>query len=126
MKLPAIPGMDDFGGRGFHTARWDYGYTGGAPGEPLTKLGDKAIALIGIGASGLQCLPPLAVTGRDQTHTAMARTVGLPIAMACKLVLNNAIGDRGVLLPLKPAIHDPVLDELASNGVVFDEREVGA
>jgi len=68
----------------------------------------------------------LAVTGRDQTHTAMARTVGLPIAMACKLVLNNAIGDRGVLLPLKPAIHDPVLDELASNGVVFDEREVGA
>ena len=28
MKLPAIPGMDDFGGRGFHTARWDYGYTG--------------------------------------------------------------------------------------------------
>ena len=60
MKLPAIPGMDDFGGRGFHTARWDYGYTGGAPGEPLTKLGDKAIALIGTGASGLQCLPPLA------------------------------------------------------------------
>jgi len=60
MKLPAIPGMDDFGGRAFHTARWDYGYTGGAPGEALTNLGDKAVALIGTGASGLQALPPLA------------------------------------------------------------------
>ena len=60
MKLPAISGMDDFTGRAFHTARWDYGFTGGRPGEALTDLGDKVIALIGTGASGLQCLPPLA------------------------------------------------------------------
>ncbi|WP_319448663.1 MULTISPECIES: NAD(P)/FAD-dependent oxidoreductase [unclassified Mycobacterium] len=60
MKLPAIPGMDDFGGRAFHTARWDYGYTGGGPGQPLTGLADKAVALVGTGASGLQALPPLA------------------------------------------------------------------
>jgi cation diffusion facilitator CzcD-associated flavoprotein CzcO len=60
MKLPAIPGMDDFGGRAFHTARWDYGYTGGGPGQALTGLGDKAVALVGTGASGLQALPPLA------------------------------------------------------------------
>jgi cation diffusion facilitator CzcD-associated flavoprotein CzcO len=64
MKLPAIPGMDDFGGRAFHTARWDYGYTGGGPGEPLTDLGDKAVALIGTGASGLQCLAPLAESAK--------------------------------------------------------------
>ena len=38
MKLPAIPGMDGFTGRAFHTARWDYGYTGGGPGEALTSL----------------------------------------------------------------------------------------
>jgi cation diffusion facilitator CzcD-associated flavoprotein CzcO len=60
MKLPAIPGMDDFAGRAFHTARWDYGFTGGGPGRPLTNLGDQMVALIGTGASGLQCLPPLA------------------------------------------------------------------
>ena len=60
MKLPAIPGMEDFDGRAFHTARWDYDFTGGGPGEPLTELGDKVVALIGTGASGLQCLPPLA------------------------------------------------------------------
>jgi cation diffusion facilitator CzcD-associated flavoprotein CzcO len=60
LKLPAIPGMDEFGGEAFHTARWDYDYTGGGPGQPLTKLGDKVVAMIGTGASGIQCLPPLA------------------------------------------------------------------
>ena len=64
LKLPEIPGMDSFGGRAFHTARWDYGYTGGGPGEPLTNLGDETVALIGTGASGLQCLPPLAAAAK--------------------------------------------------------------
>ena len=60
LKLPAIPGMDTFGGRAFHTARWDYEYTGGSPGQPMTKLADQSVALIGTGASGLQALLPLA------------------------------------------------------------------
>jgi len=60
MKLPAIPGMDDFAGRAFHTARWDYDFTGGAPGQPMPNLAGKTVALVGTGASGLQCLPPLA------------------------------------------------------------------
>lgn len=68
----------------------------------------------------------LGVIGEDQVHTAMARTVGLPIAMACKLVLNGKLEDRGVLLPLKPAIYDPVLDELEKYGIVFREGEVEA
>lgn len=66
----------------------------------------------------------LAVIGHDQQHTAMARTVGLPIAMACKLVLNGKLDDRGVLLPLKPAIYEPILDELDRHGVSFREEEV--
>ncbi len=60
MKLPAIPGMEDFAGASFHTARWDYAYTGGGPHEPLTGLADKVVALVGNGASGIQCVPPLA------------------------------------------------------------------
>jgi cation diffusion facilitator CzcD-associated flavoprotein CzcO len=60
LKLPAVPGMEDFDGPSFHTARWDYELTGGGPGEPLTKLGDKVVGLIGTGATGIQCLPPLA------------------------------------------------------------------
>jgi cation diffusion facilitator CzcD-associated flavoprotein CzcO len=64
MKLPTIPGMEDFAGRSFHTARWDYEYTGGGPHEPLTGLADKVVALIGTGASGIQCVPPLAESAK--------------------------------------------------------------
>jgi cation diffusion facilitator CzcD-associated flavoprotein CzcO len=64
MKLPATRGMERFAGRAFHTARWDYGYTGGAPGEPLTKLGAKVVGLVGTGASGIQCLAPLAAAAK--------------------------------------------------------------
>ena len=64
MKLPTIPGMEDFAGRSFHTARWDYEYTGGGPHEPLTGLNDKVVALIGTGASGIQCVPPLAESAK--------------------------------------------------------------
>lgn len=66
-------------------------------------------------------LASLGVIGKDRTHTAMAQTVGLPIAMACKLVLNGAVKDRGVLLPLKPDLYDPILDELEQLGIVFHE-----
>jgi cation diffusion facilitator CzcD-associated flavoprotein CzcO len=65
MKLPAIPGMDEFEGGSFHTARWDYEYTGGGPGDPhLTKLADQNVALVGVGASGIQALPPLAESAK--------------------------------------------------------------
>lgn len=66
----------------------------------------------------------LVVEGNDPTDTAMARTVGLPIAMACKLVLNDVIAERGVMLPLKPAIYVPVLNELEELGITFKEEEV--
>src|ERR1700689_1757659 len=62
--LPAIEGMESFAGRSFHSARWDYGYTGGGPGEPLTGLGDKVVGLVGVGASGIQCVPPLAASAK--------------------------------------------------------------
>ena len=64
LKLPAIPGMDQFAGRSFHTARWDYEYTGGGPDAPLSNLEDKVVALVGTGASGIQCVPPLAESAK--------------------------------------------------------------
>ena len=64
MKLPVIPGMEDFAGHSFHSARWDYRYTGGGPGEPLTGLSDKVVGLIGTGASGIQTVPHLAAAAK--------------------------------------------------------------
>ena len=60
-KLPGIPGIDTFGGHSFHTARWDYDYTGGDPaGAPMAHLADKRVGIIGTGATAVQCIPPLA------------------------------------------------------------------
>jgi len=65
MKLPAIPGMDEFEGAAFHTARWDYECTGGGPDDPhLSKLADKVVAVVGVGASGIQAVPPLAESAK--------------------------------------------------------------
>jgi cation diffusion facilitator CzcD-associated flavoprotein CzcO len=60
-KLPGIPGLETFKGHAFHTSRWDYRYTGGdAEGAPLHRLGDKRVAIIGTGATAIQCIPHLA------------------------------------------------------------------
>jgi cation diffusion facilitator CzcD-associated flavoprotein CzcO len=60
-KLPGIPGINDFKGKIFHTARWDYDYTGGEWRNPvLDKLGDKKVAIIGTGATAIQVVPYLA------------------------------------------------------------------
>jgi cation diffusion facilitator CzcD-associated flavoprotein CzcO len=65
-KLPGIPGLDTFAGHAFHTSRWDYAYTGGDPaGAPLDRLKDKRIAIIGTGATSVQCVPHLAAACRE-------------------------------------------------------------
>ena len=56
-KLPGIPGISEFRGKSFHTSRWDYGYTGGDHNGGLTKLSDKRVAVIGTGATAIQCVP---------------------------------------------------------------------
>jgi cyclohexanone monooxygenase len=64
-KLPGIPGIDTFEGHMFHTSRWDYDYTGGGPGERMTRLAHRRVAVIGTGASAIQSVPRLA---RDAAH----------------------------------------------------------
>ncbi len=60
-KLPGIEGIESFKGHSFHTSRWDYDYTGGNPeGAPLDKLSEKRVAIIGTGATAVQCIPHLA------------------------------------------------------------------
>jgi cation diffusion facilitator CzcD-associated flavoprotein CzcO len=65
-KLPGLPGIEDFQGHSFHTSRWDYDYTGGDPaGAPLDKLADKRVAIIGTGATSVQCVPHLARAAKE-------------------------------------------------------------
>ncbi|HWA61003.1 MAG TPA: NAD(P)/FAD-dependent oxidoreductase [Caulobacteraceae bacterium] len=65
-KLPGIPGIETFKGHSFHTSRWDYDYTGGDPkGAPMTKLADKRVAIIGTGATSVQCVPHLAKAAKE-------------------------------------------------------------
>ena len=59
-KLPGIRGIHDFRGHMFHSARWDYGYTGGSQENPvLDKLANKRVAIVGTGATAIQLVPYL-------------------------------------------------------------------
>lgn len=62
--------------------------------------------------------------GDDQTYTAMAKTVGLPVAMATLQILNGNIKTPGVQLPLNKEVYLPILKELEEYGVIFHEKEV--
>jgi cyclohexanone monooxygenase len=63
-KLPGIPGIETFEGHSFHTSRWDYDYTGGDTTGNLHKLADKRVAIIGTGATAIQCVPYLGANSR--------------------------------------------------------------
>lgn len=66
----------------------------------------------------------LTVIGHDATYTAMANTVGLPLAIATKLILNGDISDTGVVLPVKAHIYKPILEELDTLGITFLEKHL--
>ena len=62
--------------------------------------------------------------GEDQTYTAMSETVGLPIGICSKLILNGTIDLKGVHIPISKEIYEPVLKELATHSIVFNEKEI--
>ena len=64
-RLPGIPGVNSFKGHTFHTSRWDYDYTGGGPDGGLDKLADKTVAIIGTGATAVQCVPALGESAKQ-------------------------------------------------------------
>lgn len=62
--------------------------------------------------------------GDDQTYTAMAKTVGLPLAISALKIVKGIIKTPGVILPIEEDIYSPILKELEENGIVFHENEV--
>ncbi|TDQ30262.1 saccharopine dehydrogenase family protein [Tenacibaculum caenipelagi] len=66
----------------------------------------------------------MVIKGDDQTYTAMAKTVGLPVAMATVRILNGEITTPGVQLPIRKEVYEPILKELEDYGINFVEKEV--
>lgn len=66
----------------------------------------------------------LVAMGEGSYHTAMARTVGLPMGIAAKLILQNKIELKGLRLPVHREIYLPVLKELEQSGIVFNEHTI--
>ena len=62
--------------------------------------------------------------GEDQVYTGMSKTVGLPVGIAAKLILNGTITGSGVKVPVSKDIYTPVLDELEKHGIQFIEKEI--
>jgi saccharopine dehydrogenase-like NADP-dependent oxidoreductase len=66
----------------------------------------------------------MVVLGEDRTHTAMSRTVGLPVAIATLLILNKKITKPGVQIPITKEVYNPILKELENYGITFKEHHV--
>ena len=64
----------------------------------------------------------LVVKGKNQEETAMAMTVGTPVGIAARLILNGTITAKGVQIPVTPEIYNPILDELENYGIKFIEK----
>jgi hypothetical protein len=63
----------------------------------------------------------LIVHGEDNLRTAMAKTVGLPLGIAARLILEEKINLTGLHIPIKPEIYEPVIRELEEYGIRFQD-----
>ena len=95
----------------------------------LLKPGDKDMVVMqhvfeySLGNKKHRHISSLVVKGDDEVHTAMAKTVGLPAAIAVKLILTGAYTGSGVVVPVKKELYAPILEELNKQGIVFEEED---
>ena len=61
--------------------------------------------------------------GEDQLYTSMSNTVGLPAAICAKMILKGEVKERGVTLPIKPELYNPILNELEEFDIKFIEKK---
>jgi len=99
--------------------------------EPKWALGSKDLDMIvmqhrfvyELNGKTMERKSSLVVIGEDQVHTAMSITVGVPLAIAVKLFLTGEMKASGVVIPVKPEVYTPLLNELENFGVKFIEEE---
>jgi saccharopine dehydrogenase-like NADP-dependent oxidoreductase len=112
------------------------GLNGATPAQALQKLleakwklksGDKDMVVMqhvfefSLQKKKQKITSSLVVKGDDEVNTAMAKTVGLPAAIAVKLILTNQFSSAGVVVPVMKELYEPVLKELKEHGIVFSE-----
>ena len=120
-KLPTIKGINDYKGHTFHTSRWDYKYTGGSSHGNLSNLKDKKVAVIGTGATAVQCVPHLGEAAK-QLYVFQRTPSSIDIR-------NNKKTDEEWLISQKPGWHNerrnnfeslltgaPIKEDLVSDG----------
>ena len=120
-KLPAITGINDFKGHTFHTSRWDYQYTGGDSSGNLSGLKDKKVAIIGTGATAVQCVPHVGEAA-EKLYVFQRTPSSIDIR-------NNQLTDSDWLSNQKPGWHNerrnnfeslltgaPIKEDLVSDG----------
>ena len=66
----------------------------------------------------------LVATGDDTIHTAMSKTVGLPVGIAAKLILEGKIKSKGVVIPIEKDVYNPILKELSREGFELSEKQI--
>ena len=66
----------------------------------------------------------LVVVGDDTIDTAMAKTVGLPVATAAQMILQQRISLTGVVIPTVAGVYKPVMKELERQGIMFEEKKI--
>jgi hypothetical protein len=76
-----------------------------------------------ISGENREVVSQLVVKGEDQVRTAMAKTVGLPLAMAAILLLQDKIALRGLQIPTHREIYEPVMQALKNEGIAFSETD---
>ena len=95
----------------------------------VLKEGDKDMIVMQhifeyqINGVAKQLTSSLVVKGDDTTNTAMAKTVGLPLAIAARHILRGEIKLKGVQIPVKEELYVPILKELSEMGICFSELE---
>jgi cyclohexanone monooxygenase len=118
-RLPGVEGIDSFAGHTFHTTRWDYDYTGGGIHGDLNKLSDKRVAIIGTGATALQCVPHL---GESAEHLFVVQRTPSSVDER-----NNHETDAQWFASLEPGWQQQRADNFTrfSTGVVQPEDMIG-
>jgi len=103
--------------------------------EPKWALGEKDLDMIVMqhrfvyeqNHKTMERRSSMVVIGKDKVHTAMSVTVGIPLAIAVKLFVSGQMKAEGVVIPVKPHLYNPILNELENYGVKFieEEKEIG-